>query len=110
MGTCFVRLHARHFDLVRTFGMSRSVPIPRGVVHRVGNSRIQRSHTICILEGVYYCLVCGRFAARTIRKLADPCPSEGPSANGKALLRRFARGLLPDKVLPANRLVDTVEI
>ena len=105
-----MRPHARNFDLVRAFGMSRSVPIPRGVVHRVGNSRIQRSHTICMLEGVYYCFVCGRFAARTIRKLADPCPPEGPNANGKALLRKFDRGLFLDKVRPVNRLIDTVEI
>ena len=98
-GTCFNRLRLARFELTRTINLPGTISIPSGVVIRVAGARVHRTHSIWVREGVFFCVVCGIYAARKVKGLADVC-RRVPSSQGSANLKRFAEGMLPTMSWP----------
>ena len=59
------------------------------------------SHTLDVIRGVLYCVVCGSFGTVNTRGLCKVCPpSRRPTKAGAEVLSRLSRGLTPKSGVP----------
>ena len=74
-----------------TFGTTRPTELPHGQAVRIGRSMTHSDHKLLNYRGLYFCGLCGYYAAGKAQKLLGPCTSRGKKAVTRVLALRAGR-------------------